>query len=710
MAQLKFTLGFVCAITFLISNVSAQDLTGKELTKSDDVGSLVESGIGMLLGASKMEGDIKKATVTTDTHNSLSVKITFEGFSGAWLKGSIIAPDKSKIKDIVSSPVQFPESGTGDIEITFELKENPQNNDIQSSLLKLLVCKRENDASGKVYAFILEKEWKTDGLSAKKNSYDFIDENEVVDITPVPIGSASGIKDADIKLPVPAKTFRVAVNKNLYRNNVIRKPMVIKPVRIQQQPGSNKVNISKTSNFKPLYTEKKTQSNQQKKPVFNPNIKFTAKTLQLSKEQIDKGALGPGNMAISLWDEIMSDVNFDYSGNSITNINTDIFPDKNEKSGYYYYFPASYNLEWNRDDSYNLKILYGTASEGESGQVNMFVQLTPGVGTKEKAMVKELVKEYARANNLPFEKLLPVPLSGVPQVDLSNQLSSLYNIPSDKISTTVTGLFDPVDISWPMSSKNADDLMVALKEINLTGQFKLTPQGEMPEVNIPVTISFNDEKVLGRIELSKNTWRTKEWKNEMPFPVKLKYIHALILNKDDKGSTVPFIYSWDLGDKEVPVLAKVNINSSGIPKIVDSKAQRIWMEYSVPQCRPCMDKIINELTGGTTTAREQKIEIVSYVKERTGALALEVRIRSRFADTKGEKIIELPPVKILEDGESYFAGPLFVPEGEKLEYEYQIKLVTDEDVLVSEWIYSDATSIYLNKKVIADALGKFPGE
>ncbi len=710
MAQLKFTLGFVCAITFLISNISAQDLTGKELTKSDDVGSLVESGIGMLLGASKMEGDIKKVTVITDTHNSLSAKINFEGFSGAWLKGSIIAPDKSKIKDIVSTPVQLPTSGSGEIEITFELKDNPENKDIQSSLLKLLVCKRENDASGKVYAFILEKEWKADGLSAKKNNYDFINENEVVDITPVPIGSASGIKDADIKLPVPAKTFRVAVNKNLYRNNVIRKPMVIKPVHIQQQPKSNQVNISKTGNFKPLHTGKTTQSSKQTKPVYRPNIKLTAKTFQLSKEQIDKGALGPGNMAISLWDEIMSDVNFDYSGNSITNINTDIFPDKNEKSGYYYYFPASYNLEWNKDDSYKLKILYGTASEGESGQVNMFVQLTPGVGTKEKAMVKELVKEYAKANNLPFEKLLPVPLSSVPQVDLSNQLSSLYNIPSDKISTTVTGLFDPVDISWPMSSKNADDLMIALKEINLTGQFKLTPQGEMPEVNVPVTISFNDEKVLGRIELSKNSWRAKEWKNEMPFPVKLKYIHALILNKDDKGTTVPFIYSWDLGDKEVPVLAKVKINSSGIPKIVDSKAQRIWMEYSVPQCRPCMDKIINELTGGTTTAREQKIEIVSYVKERTGALALEVRIRSRFADTKGEKIIELPPVKILEDGESYFAGPLLVPEGEKLEYEYQIKLVTDEDVLVSKWIYSDASSIYLNKKVITDALGKFPGE
>ncbi len=710
MARLKFTLAFVCALSFLINQSNAQDLTGKELTKSDDVSSLVESGIGMLLGASKIEGNIKKVTVIADAHNSLSVKINYDGFSGAWLKCSVVGPDKSKIKDIISSPVQFPTADSGEIEVALTLKDNPQNEVVQSSMLKLLVCKREHDASGKVYAFMLDKEWKADGLSAKKNTYDFIDENEVVDITPVAVGSASEIKDANVKLPVPAKTIRVKVNKDFYQKNVIRKPMVIRPLNIQRQSNLNKINLAKPQTGTQHKSTPPPKNNTQLKPVLNTNVKFLAPKFQLSKEQIDKGAKGPGNMAISLWDEIMSDVNFDYSDNSITNINTDIFPDKNEQSGYYYYFPASYNLEWNKDDSYKLKILYGTASGDESGKVNMFVELTPGVGTKEKEMVKELVKEYAKANKLPFEKLLPVPLSYVPQVDLSNQLSSLYEIPEDKISTTITGLFDPVDISWPMNSKKADDLMVALKEINLTGQFKITPQGEMPEVNIPVTISFDDEKVLGRIELNKNSWRNKEWKNEMPFPVKLKYIHALILNKDENGITKPFIYSWDLGDKEVPVLAKVKINSSAIPKIVDSKAQRIWMEYSVPPCDACKDKIINDLTGGTTTAREQKIEIVSYVKDRTNALALEMKIRSRLADPKGEKIIELPTVKILEDGESYFTAPLYVPEGEKPEYEYQIKLVTDEDILVSKWIYSDATSIYLNKKIITDALGKFPGE
>ncbi len=79
----------------------------------------------------------------------------------------------------------------------------------------------------------------------------------------------------------------------------------------------------------------------------------------------------------------------------------------------------------------------------------------------------------------------------------------------------------------------------------------------------------------------------------MPFPLKLKYIHAFFLSKEENGNTVPFVYSWSLGDKEIPVLASVKFNSSVIPKIVDANAQRIWVEYSVPSCNSCKDKILN---------------------------------------------------------------------------------------------------------------------
>ncbi len=707
----KFTFGLLLAFMIYASSANAQELTGKELVKSDDVSSLVESGIGLLFGASNLEGDVKKAVVTADTHNKLSVKVNFDGFSNAWLKGSFVNAEKARINDIVSTPIQLT-TGSSEVDLSFSLKEKPQSDNIHSVLLKLMICKREGDATGKVIVFHLDKEWKTSGLSSEEATYDFIQEGVVINITPVAIGSATEIKDEKPDLPTPKKTSKVVVNKTMYKSNIVRKPMTFRIVNVQKSAVTKQSNTDKSKNFGMVYRDKKPPVKNTDKPKMVTMAIYTPvdPPLQLDEEQIDKGALGPGNSAISLWDEIMSDVNFDFGNNSITNINTDIFPDKNEQSGYYYYFPASYNLRWDKDEFYNLKILYGSASETESGQVNMFVQLTPAIGTKEKAMVKELVKEYANANKLPFEKLLPVPLASIPEVDLSGQLSSLYNIPVDKVSATVTGIFDPIDIAWPMNTKNADDLMVGLKEVDLNGSLKLVPQGEMPEINIPINISLDDEQVLGRIELKKNIWRNNDWKNEMPFPVKLKYIHAIILNKNKNGATVPFIYSWDLGDKEVPVLATVKIKSASIPKIVDNKARRIWIEYSVPPCIACKDKIINELTGGTTAAREQKIEVVSYVNERTNAYVVEVKVRSKYADTKGQNIIEMPALKVLEDGETYFIGPLYLPEGEKLEYEYRIKFVTDEEVLQSKWIYSSESSLYLNKKLVEDALGKFPGE
>ncbi|MGC9355834.1 MAG: hypothetical protein ACP5D9_18450, partial [Mariniphaga sp.] len=161
-------------------------------------------------------------------------------------------------------------------------------------------------------------------------------------------------------------------------------------------------------------------------------------------------------------------------------------------------------------------------------------------------------------------------------------------------------------------------------------------------------------------------------------------------------------------NEEVPVLAKVNFNSSGIPKIVDIKAHKIWIEYSVPECILCKNKIINELIGGTVSSREQKIEVVSLVLERLNAYLIEVTVRSKYADTKGESIVELPAIKVKEDMESYFSQPLFVPDGQNLEYEYKIKIVTDDEILQSDWWYSNEPSLYLNKSLVEKVLGKLP--
>lgn len=697
--------------------VSAQDYTGKELVKADNLNSLVETGIGLLFGAKDIEGEITKVTVTNDAVKKLSVNVEYTGFDNKWMKVSALDVEKTPVGSILSEPIQLSAGGnSANAELSFNADVGDEK--VESVYLKLLICKKSKDVSGKVYYYNLAKQWKAAGLSVpdEEKIPDYIQEDLTLNIKPVPVGSASKLKDASQNtLPAPAKMVKVAENKNLYKSTITRQPMLIKgQMQVVQpatkgtsevpKPPSGDVNtrMGRTGNTVLLADQNKAAFNVKRNP------KLPA-TLQLNKEQIEKGAEGPGKTAIVLWDEILSDVDFNYGENQISDISTDIFPDMNENSGYYYYFPSTYKLVWNKDESYQLNILYGSGSEEGSGKVRLFAKLSPQVGSHEKQMVEELVKEYTAKHKLKFEKLVPMPLEKEPEIDLAGQLSSLYDIPAENVSASVSGLFDPIDVAWPMSTKNADDIMVGLKEIDLNGTLQLVPQGETPAMNIPVKISLDDENVLGRIEFVKNNWRNKVWKNEMPFPVRLKYIHALFLNKDEGGAK-PYIYSWSLNDTEVPVLASVKFNTSAIPHLIDSKAKRIWVEYSVPDCITCKDDVINGLTGGTTKAREQKIEVTSYVKDDIGAHVIEVTIRSLYADPKGKQIIELAPVKLSEDFETYYISSLYVPEGKTAEYEYKVKIVTDDDIYRSDWIYSNEMSIDLNKSAIKNALGEYPGE
>jgi len=709
MFTLRHFLLSLCLLFFSGIQAYSQKLIGKELVKTDDLSSLVESGIGLLFGAKDIEGDINKVTVTDENFKGITIQIAYEGFTDNWLKGSVIGENKAAIQEIESEPVPFG-SNNKVIEIHLELKGDVEKDAIESAFLKLIVCKNEDDVTGRVFVYQLPKQWKKSGLTSDEH---YIQEDKEITLNPVPVGSASRLKDGGtVILPPPGKVARVKINKDIYQSKIERQPMKIPVQTLQNLQTADQKRIIFSPN---IITDKQQYRQIEESPKDNTTrplkiAKINLAPLQLSKEQIENGAEGPGNLAISLWDEINADINFDFGEDKISNISTDIFPDKNENSGYYYYYPTSYNLVWTPYESYNFKILYGSGSAGAGGRVIMFAKLSPSIGTREKQMVEELVKDYTTNNDLKFEKLLPIPLAEEPQIDLSGHLSNLYGIPSDSISINITNIFNPVDMAWPMDTKNADDLMVGLKEVDLNGNIKLVPQGEMPSLNIPVKISLDDKNILGRIELQNNLWRNRIWKNEMPFPVKLKYLHAFFINRDEKGETRPFIYSWNLGDEEVPVLSKVRFNASDIPKVVDNKAQKIWIEYSVPECMPCKDKIINELIGGTVSSREQKVEVVSLVLERLNAYVMEVTLRSKYADTKGESIVELPAIKVQEDMESYFSQPLFVPEGQNLEYEYKIKIITDDEILQSDWRYSDESSLYLNKSLVEQALGKFPGE
>ena len=77
--------------TLLLLSITARtqnfsNLQNKKLNKIDDVGSMVESGLGALLGGGKIKGDIDSVVVVNDSERELQVKIFFRGFDNGFFK------------------------------------------------------------------------------------------------------------------------------------------------------------------------------------------------------------------------------------------------------------------------------------------------------------------------------------------------------------------------------------------------------------------------------------------------------------------------------------------------------------------------------------------------------------------------------------------------------------------------------------------------
>lgn len=433
--------------------------------------------------------------------------------------------------------------------------------------------------------------------------------------------------------------------------------------------------------------------------------------LALNKEEVDKGAQGPSDNPLSLWEDLKTDVDFE-SPTEITNIGMEIYEDKNPASGVYYYLPAAYHLKWNEDDGFGLKILYGTADGNSAGNVHIASSLTPNISTKEIDFITELLKAHI-AKDKKFDKLRLMPLQETPQISFISDLNSQYEIPAEKVSVNVTSsIKEPIIVSWVTDSKVKQEMQVALLEnVGIQGTMTLKPQSDLvPPQLIPVKITLADQATLGRLDLTPVTWRTKSWRNKTPYPVRLKKLHMLLLVKEG-NNTIPLIYSWDLHDEEIPSMANVVFNDTKVPAWLDQKAKRIWMDYAVVPCEECDKKVIEDITSGTSGNEIKNITFETFkVMETTGAAFLQVKARSTQGDPGGNNQVEFPALRIAADTEGQTTGPLYVPEGEAPELEYFITLVMPDgqDYKADDWVKTSEVEIFLGVHDIQEAISSLP--
>lgn len=433
--------------------------------------------------------------------------------------------------------------------------------------------------------------------------------------------------------------------------------------------------------------------------------------------QTNSLAQGPDDTSlIPLFNYIDYDgVDFEYP-HSISNIKMDIYPDKNLKSGVFYYLPNAYHIERNIDEGYQFKMLYGTADDTSSGSIRMSGTLTPGIGSSEVSLIQSLLKSYTKNNsNYSYKELKIMPLKSIPKVTISSALQGQYSIPSEKITVNMQSEINaPIEFSWVTNNRIKEEMQVALSEgVGIIGNVILEPNSEtIPTQSIKVKIALADKRTLGFFTLQPNKWRIENWINNTPYPLKLKYIHALVIG-NDQNESVPIIYSWSLGDQEVPAMAKVNFDAGKMPKWLEEKgkSERIWIDYSIVDCESCVNKVMDELTGGTSGSNVKNITFESFqVLETTKAMFLKIQVRSKQVDPKGKNITELSSVKINSDLSATPTGPLYLPEGVDLKYEYYYTLVMSNGTSYKSdnWQSSEELEMYIGMDSLKEAISNLP--
>jgi hypothetical protein len=714
-----FTVTF-CLISILqISGQNFSGLQNKRLIPISDVGSLLESQLGGLL-TGKIKGSVDSVIITDDTEKTLKAKIYYTGFVDGYFTVSTLNASKQKQNNI--SGIKFTQSGKpSPAECILTMDPSVvKGTKIDSPFLRIDVSKNEN-ISGNVNVYGLNKNWKSE----------LDPQNVVISMTLQPVGKAASLSNSKINIDViPTRNIlfdRKILGASQPALTTTPNPQV-KPsglgtaVQVRPAPAGNPALVrpivaGNNSQFKTMAIEKSVQD----KPVSATNnkiigiygIRQAAATKAAAADQpanAGKEPAGPESVPFYLLEELKVDEEVDFQRpQDISNINIYIYADKNEKSGVYYILPADYHLKWETkaepEKGFEFRILYGSQKTGDVAEatpdapVRMSATLTAGISSRERNFVKSLLK-----SNFPdFKEIKFLPLRENPQFTFQNTLGNQYNIPQNKITVeTNTDLTTDIHVAWQTDADTKEFIQTALtSREGISASVILKPKDEdILEQQIPAVINLADNRTIGKFYIEPSVWRTRNFKNTAPFPLKLKYLH--VLKMETNGKT-PIIYSWSLGGGIVPSQGQVAFDNSRVPVWLDNDPSAImWIDYTIEECHNCDQKVMDAVTGGVsgTKAQQIKFTIAPAVFDTLRASYFTVTVRSRQFDPRGEEVKELEAIKITKDAvKDFLAGPLFIPAGGSADFEYKITMASsDGDFYPSnEWIKGTDKEILLGK-------------
>ena len=125
-------------------------------------------------------------------------------------------------------------------------------------------------------------------------------------------------------------------------------------------------------------------------------------TLGGETEEKSKDPEGPTNLAFEYLNQIQADHSFE-SNRGIINLSRSIYRDANPRSGYFYYLPESYSLNWDETSfEYDIEFTQGMASQ-EATKVVVTARLKPNITRKDLDIARKLLELDVQSNPVASE-------------------------------------------------------------------------------------------------------------------------------------------------------------------------------------------------------------------------------------------------------------------------------------------------------------------
>ncbi len=404
----------------------------------------------------------------------------------------------------------------------------------------------------------------------------------------------------------------------------------------------------------------------------------------------------------ALFSLVRSEPGVDVDLHRVLGIEPAILPDRNAASGIYYYIPNTYRLAFDRDlggsRGLALRIDYDrvTAPGTDENAVRVAMTLEAPLDGNGLAIVSKLMQAYARTrSDLRFMELRPLPLASVPEFEFAANLAGMVD-PEDIAVTAFSDFLEGLVVTWRTDPVRAErirrDLTSELAGITGTARFPLPSEARQLVREIPAQVRLSDPEVFEAVRFD---W-SGALENVSPLPVRLKYLHALVLSAPGG----PRIYSWSLGDTTMPPGGEATLDLARFPSALDAIADRIWIDYGLdPACDGCLGPVVEEALNGGIWPDTETIEVdalSSLFEDEDEVVEVEVLMRSRFFEPGDRTLREAPPFYLTPEVTRHAVGPLFPDDSADAplyEYLLSVRYGSGQFLEGQNWIAQDRTRL-----------------